>query len=124
MVNVFMVGIGGFIGAVLRYLTSEAVKRWFMSGFPLATLAVNILGSFILGYLVGLADRREVFSAEASTFLLVGMLGAFTTFSTFSLETTTLLRDGSTAAALLNVGAQVLLGVAAVWLGLTLALTR
>ena len=89
--------------------------------FPYGTLVVNILGCFFIGFLSELADVRTLIGAETRAFLIVGILGGFTTFSAFGDETMNLIRDGEAALALVNVGTQVLLGLGAVWLGYTLA---
>ena len=122
MGSILWVGIGGFIGAVLRHLTSDVVQR--MSGghpFPYGTLAVNAIGCLIIGLLAGLAEGRALFTPESRAMVFVGVLGAFTTFSTFSYETSTFFRDGQTFAGLLNIGAQLALGLAAVWVGSVLS---
>ena len=92
------------------------------TSFPYGTLAVNILGSFLLGFLVRYAFVHNVFSPEARALIFIGFLGAFTTFSTFSNESFNLMVDGATLAALLNIASNVLIGLGAVWLGQSLAL--
>ena len=89
--------------------------------FPFGTLAVNILGCFCIGFLSELFSARTFIGVDAQTFLLVGILGGFTTYSAFGHDTMNLIRGGDIALALLNVGAQVLVGLGAVWLGSTLA---
>ena len=110
MLQLVMIGIGGFIGAVLRYLTSDLVQRLSGSGFPYGTLAVNALGCLVIGFLAVLAEERGIFTPEARALVFVGVLGAFTTFSTFSYETSSLLRSGQALPALLNIGVQIGLG--------------
>jgi CrcB protein len=110
-----MVGAGGFLGAVSRYLLSLAVQPRG-TVFPVGTLAVNILGCLCIGLVFGLFDRGGL-SAEWRVFLATGFLGGFTTFSAFSNETFMLLRDGHAAYALLYVGGSVVLGLLATWLG-------
>lgn len=117
-----MVGIGGFIGAILRYVTSDFVQRMAgPSGFPYGTLAVNALGCLVIGLLAGVADARGIFNPQSRALVFVGVLGAFTTFSTFSYETSALWQDGQTLPALLNIGGQIALGLTAVWVGSWLA---
>jgi CrcB protein len=117
-----LVGVGGFIGSVLRYLMSGIVQQASNSvQFPFGTLAVNTIGCFVIGFLSQLADSRGVFTAETRGFVFVGILGGFTTFSTFSNETLNFLRGGETLMAAINIGAQLVLGLGAVWLGRTLA---
>lgn len=109
----------------MRYLLSGAVQRWAGSiGFPVGTFAVNLVGCFLIGLLGGLAESRQVFGPELRTFLLIGVLGGFTTFSTFGYETFNLMRDGQLASAIANCGLQVILGVVAVWAGYSLAIMQ
>lgn len=122
MNNILLVGIGGFIGSVLRYLASGYVQTLTKSfEFPYGTLAVNLIGCFIIGFLAELADARSVFSSESRAFVFVGILGGFTTFSSFGNETMNLMRDGEMTPALANIGAHIVLGLSAVWLGRTVA---
>ncbi len=100
MQKLFLVGCGGFVGSVARYVIAGLVQRLTGSfTFPYGTLAVNLLGCFAIGALSGLFESRGVFSEPTRLFLLVGMLGGFTTFSTFVVETFSLLRDGEVPAA-------------------------
>ena|SRR5437899_5775285 len=120
--KVLLVGMGGFAGSVLRYLVGGYVQNLSGSiGFPYGTLAVNLAGCFIIGFLSHLADMRGVFTTEARAFVFIGILGGFTTFSTFGNETMNLFRDGENTSALLNIGAHVLAGLFFVWLGRTIA---
>ena len=110
--------MGGFIGSVLRYLASGAVQQWLQNAtFPFGTLAVNTLGCLVIGFLSQLADARGVFTPETRALVFVGVLGGFTTFSTFSNESINLFRDGENVYALINIGIQVVLGLGAVVLG-------
>lgn len=122
MGKILLIGLGGCLGSVLRYLVSGYVQQVTKSvEFPYGTLAVNLLGCFIIGFLSQLADTRGVFTAESRTFAFVGFLGGFTTFSTFGNESMNLLRDGENVFALVNVGTHIAFGLGAVWLGRTLA---
>ena len=122
MIKLLLIGAGGFLGSILRYLISGSVQAASQSiAFPYGTLAVNVIGCFCIGFLSELADSRSLFSPDIRAFLIVGMLGGFTTFSAFGNETMNLLRDGEQALALMNVGAQIVLGLGAVWLGYSLA---
>jgi fluoride exporter len=115
-----LVGCGGFLGSIARYLLGGAVHRIVQSPvFPFGTLLVNVSGCLAIGVLGGLADERGLLSPEARVFLLIGVLGGFTTFSSFGYETFQLLRDGETLPALLNVLLQVGLGLVGVWAGYT-----
>lgn len=118
MNKLFLIGVGGFIGSILRYLVSGYVQQLTKSiVFPYGTLAVNVTGCLIIGLLSYLADTRGVFTAETRAFAFVGLLGGFTTFSTFGNETVNFLRDGENSFALVNVGFHIGLGLGAVWLG-------
>ena len=122
MMVVLLVGSGGFLGSVLRYL----VGQWVLglsgnSSFPYGTLVVNVLGCLAIGILNGVAETRGVFNAEIRGFLFIGLLGGFTTFSSFSYETLTLARDGQVLPAFLNVVLQMALCLGAVWAGYRLS---
>jgi CrcB protein len=120
-----LVGSGGFVGSVLRYAVAGWVQRLDPLGsFPYGTLAVNAFGCLAIGVLGGLADARSVLGPEARLLVLVGVLGGFTTFSTFGHETLALLRAGSIAAAGANVLASVALCLVATWLGYGFGSTR
>ncbi|MGH9380205.1 MAG: fluoride efflux transporter CrcB [Thermoanaerobaculia bacterium] len=113
------VGLGGGCGAALRFLIGGWIHRWLPGSlFPWGTFAVNVLGCLLLGLLYGLAEGRGLFGPGARLFLFIGLLGGFTTFSTFAWESGSLLRDGELVWAFGNVAGQVLLGLLAVWLGL------
>ncbi len=123
MTKLLIIGLGGFLGAISRYLVAGWVQDLSQSvHFPYGTLAVNIIGSFLLGFLVRYAFLYGAFSPETRLLIFIGFLGAFTTFSTFSNETFNLFMDGATLPAFMNILANVLLGLAAVWLGQSLAL--
>ncbi len=116
--DVILVGAGGAIGSVLRYLASGFVQRLDLWGsFPAGTLAVNLVGCTLLGLLGGLSDSRFLFGPGARLGVFIGVLGGFTTFSTFSYETLALLRAGEAAKAALNASASLLLCLAGTWLG-------
>lgn len=118
MVNLLLVGLGGFVGAVARYLVSGWVHRLMpFTGFPAGTLAVNVIGCAAIGFLGGVAEVRQVLTPEARSLVMIGMLGAFTTYSTFGYETLALVRDVELARAGANVGLHLVLGLGAVWLG-------
>ena len=112
------IGIGGSAGAILRYLVAGWAQQASGSAtFPYGTLVVNVAGCLVIGALSYLADARGMFSAETRLFVFVGLLGGFTTFSTFGNETLNLLRDGELLIASLNVTTNVVLCLAAVWAG-------
>ncbi len=117
-----LVGCGGFLGALLRYGMSGFVQRLLpLTTFPFGTLAVNLLGCLLVGAVVGSSESRQIFGPEARVFLLIGLLGGFTTFSTLGYETFALLRDGEQLQAAANIGVHAVLGPAAVWLAYSLA---
>ncbi len=122
MTKILLVGAGGFVGSILRYLFSGYVQQWTQSAiFPFGTLAVNLVGCLVIGFLSQLADSHGVFTAETRALVFVGVLGGFTTFSTFGNETMNFLRNGENFPAIANVGAHIILGIGAVWLGRAIA---
>lgn len=114
-----MVGIGSALGGMARYGCSGLAARWFGQTFPWGTLIVNVTGSLIIGFVATLLapDGRFLVSPDARAFVMIGMLGGFTTFSSFSLETLNLARDGEWLWAGANATASMILCLAAVWLG-------
>jgi CrcB protein len=116
--DLLLVGVGGAAGSAARYLASGLVQRLDLWGsFPAGTLFVNVIGCAVLGVLGGLSDSRFLFGSNARLLLFIGVLGGFTTFSTFSYETLSLLRGGEAAKAALNVAASLVLCLAGTWLG-------
>jgi fluoride exporter len=119
LIKILSVGVGGFIGATLRYATSGLINRFTTQAqFPYGTFVVNMIGCLLIGFLAGVADSRDIFGATSRAFVFTGVLGAFTTFSTFSYETMGLFQNGQTSPALTNMGLQLLLGLFAVWAGI------
>ena len=122
MTNLLLVGLGGFIGSILRYMASGAVQQSMKRlDFPYGTLAVNVIGCFVIGLLAQYGESRGVFSDQSRAFIFVGILGGFTTFSSFGNDTLNLVRENFVMNAFLNVGANVILGLFAVWLGRTVS---
>jgi CrcB protein len=122
MKEALAVGLGGFIGCVARYLVSVLMIQFIAApAFPYATLIVNVVGCFLIGLLSSLAENTNMFSPEMQLFLIVGILGGFTTYSAFGYQTLTLARDGQMLAAFLNVSTHIILGFGAVWLGASIA---
>ena len=122
---VLLVGVGGFLGSVARYLVSRGVYQLLdTSSFPYGTLTVNVIGCLIIGILSGTAEARGIFGAESHTraLLFIGFLGGFTTFSAFGYETVTLARGDQVLQAFANVVLQLAMGLGAVWVGYKLAL--
>lgn len=116
---VLLIGAGGFIGSSLRYLISLFVQNKVLTTFPFGTFVVNILGCFLIGAVYALSDRGNL-GAEWRLFLATGILGGFTTFSSFSNETVSMMRDAQYGSALLYVGSSVILGLLATFLGIFL----
>lgn len=116
--SVIFVALGGALGSVFRYLLSAWTQSISKSiDFPYGTLAVNLTGCFVIGFLAYLAETRGAFTVESRAFVFIGILGGFTTFSSFGNETINLLRGGQNLNALANIGANVIFGLMLVWLG-------
>ena len=113
-----LVGLGGFLGSVCRFFLQGVAHRVTpLIGFPVGTLAVNVVGCFLIGLLNGLADTRQLFGPEVRIFLFIGVLGGFTTYSTFGFETVALLRDAEISRAATSVLMHLVAGLGAVWFG-------
>ncbi|BAO44230.1 fluoride efflux transporter CrcB [Thiolapillus brandeum] len=117
MMQTLAIAAGGATGALMRFWVSTATYAWLGRGFPWGTLMVNVLGSFAMGLLYILFIERLTAGPELRAFLLIGLLGAFTTFSTFSIETFNLIEEAQIGKALLNAGGSVMICIAAAWLG-------
>ncbi len=117
MTKLLVIGLGGFLGAIARYGASGWVQARAGADFPAGTLAVNAIGCLLLGVLMTLVETRQVFGPETRNFLAIGILGSFTTFSTFGYETLELARVGAFRLAGLNIAGNVALGLTAVWIG-------
>jgi len=118
LTKLILIGLGGFLGAAMRYLTGTFIQQILGEElFPYGTFAVNLFGSLLIGFLITLAGTEGLLSPTAQLFLITGMLGAFTTFSTFSYETWQLFQQGRAAPALMNMGVHLFFGLAAVWAG-------
>ena len=113
------IAIGGAIGTLMRYAFSSLIAVWFGQTFPWGTLLVNISGSFIIGFFASLTgpDGRVMVAPDFRQFFMVGICGGYTTFSSFSLQTLNLVQQGEMLQAGANIGASVVLCLAAVWLG-------
>jgi CrcB protein len=121
--RIALIGLGGLIGAILRYLIGAQIQEFSKSiSFPYGTLAVNVLGCLLIGLLTYLTEYRGALSADTRAMLMSGLLGAFTTFSSFSLETINLLSAGEYLAAGGNLAANNGFGLLAVWVGRSLPL--
>jgi CrcB protein len=119
--RLLFVGLGGFVGTVARYWLSGLIARRYGETFPLGTLAVNALGCFLAGFLFYFMYERLLTSPTARSVIFFGLLGGFTTFSSYGLQSFTLLRDGEIALALLNIAISNLACLFLVWAGYRLA---
>lgn len=122
MYTLLLVGIGGFIGAILRYVLGGWIQNSFVN-FPVGTLVINTTGSFFLGLIMYLSEYRGFFDDKTRIFLTIGILGAFTTLSTFGYESFRLLDDSKLFLMAINVVATVLFSMLAIYLGKILALS-
>jgi len=123
MVKLFFIGLAGLCGTLSRYWLSGVIARRYGETFPLGTLAVNLVGCFLVGLLFYLLQERFLVNQTVRTVVLLGFLGGFTTFSSYGLQTFTLLQDGQFGLAALNVTASNLLGLLLVWAGYVVART-
>jgi CrcB protein len=122
LTRALIVGAGGFIGSASRFLASNGVQRLFpQASLPVGTLAVNIVGCFAIGTIAGLAEHRWEISSSTWLFLVVGVLGGFTTFSAFGHEVFMLSSAGTRAHALVHVVSHLVLGIGTAWLGYEVA---
>ena len=117
MNNLLAIAIGGALGAVMRYLASTGVYRLLGTDFPYGTLMVNVVGSFIMGFVSILLLERLMISEYWRPIIIIGFLGAFTTFSTFSMETFNLVEAGEITKAFMNILLSVALCLGATWIG-------
>jgi len=122
MQKIFLVGIGGFLGSVFRYLLSGFVQTASnIVSFPVGTLSVNLIGCLVIGLLAGLSESRQLFGENARLFIFIGLLGGFTTFSTFGYEVFSFMRDGEFVSSFLNIFLHLFFSIILVWLGFSLA---
>jgi CrcB protein len=121
MTRVLAIAAGGAVGSVLRYWMSAWVHSFAGRGFPYGTLAVNVLGCLLMGFLFALFVERLSSDSAVRAGILIGVLGGFTTFSSFSIETFNLLEDGLWLKAGINAGASLVLCLAATWIGVITA---
>lgn len=115
--TILLVGAGGFIGSVMRYLVQVFVEKGVAGTFPLGTLIANVAGSFIIGMIFALAEKGSLLSAEWRIFLAVGVCGGFTTFSSFAYNNFTMIKENLFGQLLWNIGGSLFLGILAVYIG-------
>jgi CrcB protein len=113
-----LIAIGGAAGAVSRFAVDDTLTRWLGGSFPVGTLVVNLSGTFVLGILVALVIERSTLPSDIRAPVMIGFIGAYTTFSTWMLESARLMDDGAWLMAAANLGGSVLLGLLAVFAGL------
>ena len=118
MLMILMVGMGGFLGAISRFLIASFVQTHSNTLFPVGTLSVNVLGSFIIGFLA--LYFSQVVQPEYKALLMTGFLGALTTFSTFSLENINMIQDGNYTNAILNISLNIILTLSSTFAGMML----
>ncbi|MBE6199962.1 MAG: fluoride efflux transporter CrcB [Rikenellaceae bacterium] len=117
MKMMLLAGVGGFVGTCLRYLTGRLCHLWTLGGFPLGTFVVNVVGCFVIGALLGLAERENILSPTMNVMLVTGFCGGFTTFSSFADDIFLLMQHRNWMLLTLYAGLSLVLGVAMVWLG-------
>ena len=118
--TLLLIGLGGSIGSMLRYLTSVVIEKYYASVFPLATLIVNIIGCLLIGIIMGLLEKNQLMNSSMKWLFVTGFCGGYTTFSTFGYENITLLQSHHSSLAFLYIAASVIAGLGAVWFGLWL----
>jgi CrcB protein len=121
MVNYLIIGVGGFMGAIIRYILGVWIGQKWGKSFPLGTFVINVSGSFLIGLIMTLLTEKLMVNPQWRLLLVVGFLGAYTTFSTFEYETGNLLKDGEWMFAAMNVVLSVFLGFAALKIGEVIA---
>ena len=119
---IILVGVGGGIGSIFRYLTTVIAGKYFHAAFPLATFIANILGCLIIGLLLGFFERHQLANPDLKYLFVTGFCGGYTTFSTFAAENINLFHTENSLTAFAYIAASVIVGLLAVWIGL--ALTR
>ncbi len=117
MKQLLIIGFGGFIGSIIRFLVARLNLSLQLFSVPVGTLLINISGSLIIGFLAGVASKSELMSVNLRLFLMVGICGGFTTFSSFTLENMTLLQNGQYISAIIYILSSLILGLAAVFAG-------
>ena len=121
MKQLLLVGCGGFIGSIARFMVQKLNLNWQVLSIPMGTLSVNVIGSLLIGFIIGVSGKSEIISPGLRLFLMVGICGGFTTFSSFTAENLTLLQNGQFASVLLYTGLSIFLGFLAVYLGYVLS---
>ncbi|MDR1877326.1 MAG: fluoride efflux transporter CrcB [Flavobacteriaceae bacterium] len=115
--HILLIGLGGALGSVLRYLTAVYTAKHYSGTFPLATFLINITGCVLIGLFIGLAERYQLINTDIRLFLITGFCGGYTTFSTFSSENLQLFQNGNPITLFSYIFSSVLIGIVGVWLG-------
>ena len=118
--NILLVGFGGGVGSIARYLCQKYLYAWHPHPFPIGTFVVNILGCFLIGLFYGLAEKGNILSPEWRLLLMTGLCGGYTTFSSFALENITLMKNGDLLYSGLYIAGSVVLGILATYIGFVL----
>lgn len=118
MRTLLLIGIGGGLGSIVRYLSSVLLDRYSHLSFPYATFAANVLGCFLIGLILGLLQKNNLAHSDLKFFLVTGFCGGFTTFSAFSQENINLLQSGQSGTAFLYIAVSLLVCLGATWTGL------
>lgn len=121
--TLLLIGTGGFLGSIARFLASRIMQNNFPTTFPIGTFFVNIAGCLLIGLIYGFSDRSSLLSTGWKLFLAIGFCGGFTTFSTFANENLAMLRDGDFFHFFIYTGLSVFLGIAATFIGVLIAKT-
>jgi fluoride exporter len=121
MKEVLIVGLGGFAGSISRYILQNAIVHRFLTIYPIGTFAINIIGSFFIGVIFGLADRYAWMTQEWRLLLAIGFMGSFTTFSTFAFDNLQLLRLGNYHQLFWYISLSIIFGIALAWFGFLIA---
>lgn len=120
---IFIIGIGGFIGTIARYLSQQLIYKFYPATFPFGTLSVNLLGCLLIGIFFAMGEKENLLSAEWRMFLTTGFCGGFTTFSAFSYESVQLLNEGEYSYVMLYALASVIIGILATIFGIWITKT-
>ena len=121
MKNILLVGFGGFIGSIARFLVSKLNLSWNFHSIPMGTLTINIVGSLLIGFMLGIFMNSNLLHTNLRLFLVVGFCGGFTTFSSFTNENFMLLQNGQYLSALIYIAASIILGILSVFAGFLIA---